>query len=555
MKARSAWTRSAWTRGTWAGGALAAVVAIGLGAQGASIATRGAATAIALAGVVVLTGWSGQLNLHAAAVGLGWGAYAAAALTAFGAPAIVALIGAPLLAAIPAVLLGAAAIRFRGLELAIATLAAGFVCEHAIFPSLGRALARGDGETALALVARPGFATGDVAFAILAVVLAAVVLAVTAWAGRRAGATLRAVRDREMLAESRGIPSAAWRLGAFVGSVALGAMAGAIGAAHTGVVTPEAFGLTLSLQLFAVALIGGVERLDRVVIGAVVITAAAEVASVDALRWIGGDRADLVFGVALLVVLARRLQRRSGPLAVAPVAPRATEMAQVRRLRPSSSVETALRVEGVTVRFGARSVLDDVDLRVRGGEVVGLVGGNGAGKTTLLNVITGLVAPDRGSVFLGGRDLTLAAPHRRARAGLGRTFQGGALFEGSVLDVVTATVRSRTRALAALHEAGVGHLADVAVGTLRAGDARLVEIAAAIASEPVALLLDEPLAGLDADERECVLSFIGSARAQGIGVLVIEHDHRALARVCDRVVTLEAGRIVQTVEVLRAARA
>jgi ABC-type branched-subunit amino acid transport system ATPase component/ABC-type branched-subunit amino acid transport system permease subunit len=538
---------------TWSLGALAALVAIATGAQGASIATRASASAVALAGIVVLTGWSGQLNLHAAAVGLGWGAYAAAALSAFGAPPLVALLGAPFVAAVPAVLLGAAAIRFRGLELAIATLAAGFVCEHAIFPSLGRAFARGDGETALALVERPGFASGDGAFALLAVILAAGVLALTAWAGARAGGTLRAVRDREILAESRGIASAAWRLGAFVASVVLGATAGAIGAAHSGVVTPEAFPVTLSLQLFAVALIAGVEHLDRVVIGAVVVTGAAEAGSIDALRWVGGDRADLVFGIALLVVLARRSRARTTAAAASTrVAPGTG--AAVRRLRTAPAVATALRVEGVTVRFGARTVLDGVDLRVGRGEVVGLVGGNGAGKTTLLNVITGLVAPDRGSVFLGGDDLTLAAPHRRARAGLGRTFQGGALFDGTALEVVTATVRSPEHALTALHEAGVAHLADAPVSGLRAGDARLVEIAAAIAAEPTALLLDEPLAGLDADERERVIGCIGDARTHGLGVLIIEHDHRSLARVCDRIVTLDAGRIATT-EVTRAARA
>lgn len=539
---------------TWALGALGALALLLSGPQGASVATRASASALALAGVVVLTGWSGQLNLHAAAVGVGWGAYAAAGLGTFGAPALVALLGAPLVAAVPALLLGAAAIRFRGLELAIATLAAGFVCEQGIFPSLGRALTRGSSESALALVARPGFARGDIAFAVLAVGIAVLALAGAAWGGRRAGATLRAVRDREVLAEARGVPAAAWRLGAFVVSVALGATAGAIGAAQNGVVTPEAFGLGLSLQIFAVGLVIGVERLDRVVLGAAVLALTTEAASVPALSWIGGDRADLLFGLALIVVLARRARGVRAPERHT-AAPLAGGVGAVHRLRAPSRT-SALRVEGVDVAFGGRAVLAGVSLRVDPGEVVGLVGGNGAGKTTLLNVVTGLVVPARGSVFLGGRDVTLAAPHRRAHAGLGRTFQGGALFPGRALDVVAATVRSTSRAQAALDAVGGAHLAGVDTADLRIGDARLVEIAAAIVTDPVALLLDEPLAGLDEAERERVADAVGVARARGIGVLVIEHDHGALARIADRIVTLRAGRVAEPErEVLRAARA
>lgn len=552
MSARGGVVTRRRARTLWIGGAVAVVASIASGAQGASVGARAAASALALAGVVVLTGWSGQLNLHAAAVGIGWGAYAAAGLAAFGAPGLVAVAGAPLLAAIPALLLGAAAIRFRGLELAIATLAAGFVCEQGIFPALGRAFARGGGETALALVDRPGFARGDVAFALFAAAVAAVALALTAWGGARAGATLRAVRDREILAEARGVPAAAWRLGAFVVSVALGATAGALGAAQTGVVTPEASGLSLSLQVFAVGLICGVERLERVVIGAALLTFPTEAASIDALSWIGGDRADLLFGIALIVVLARRRASTDPVVATAPPHARA---AQVRRLPAAPTATTALRVEAVSVHLGGRAILDDVSLRVDRGEVVGLVGGNGAGKTTLLNVVTGLVAAGDGAVFVGGRDLTLAAPHVRARAGLGRTFQGGALFPGTVAGAVAAAVRSHARAALALEEAGAAHLSEVETAALGAGDARLVEIATAIAADPVALLLDEPLAGLDADERDRVLAAIDAARARGIGVLVIEHDHTALGRVADRIVTLRAGRVVPHQEVRHAARA
>ncbi|MBN2623394.1 MAG: ATP-binding cassette domain-containing protein, partial [Acidimicrobiales bacterium] len=156
----------------------------------------------------------------------------------------------------------------------------------------------------------------------------------------------------------------------------------------------------------------------------------------------------------------------------------------------------------MTVRFGGHRALDDVCLVAPAGEVTGLIGPNGAGKTTLFNVVTGLQAPQRGTVHLGGDDVTRLAPYRRARRGLARTFQRLELF--GLLTVrenveLAASVRGRRRpgpsADEALELVGLADLAEVRADELPTGKARLVELARALATGPRVLLLDEPASG------------------------------------------------------------
>jgi branched-chain amino acid transport system permease protein len=538
----------------WAAGAAVAVAFALGGDQGASIAARGAVAALSVASIVVLTGWSGQLNLHVAAIGLGWGAYAAAGLAANGVPSLLAVVLAPVLVIPAALIVGVIAVRFRGLELAIATIAVGLAFEQMAFQNLGKWLGRGTAGTqfqsSLVELSRPGGFEGERAFALLAIVVAGAWLGAAALLGRgRSGRILAAVRDREVVAEARGVPVTAWRVGAFVFSIAIAAAAGALSAAQTSAVTPESFRLTLSLQIVAVALLAGVRRLEAAVLGAAVIVLAQEAAGLPVLNLIAGDRIDLVFGAGLILVLAMQ-QRRRPSAAGAAGAPHPIEMPAARAGVPRFA-DTVLRVDGVEVSFGAARVLHGVDLRAGRGEIVGLVGGNGAGKTTLFNAITGLVAPDEGRVFLDGADITDMAPHRRAQLGLARTFQGVEVFDGlTVIEgvMVAAGLRgareevARTAARAALAEVGIDHLAEHAPSSLPFASLRLVEIATALVADPSLLLLDEPLAGLDASERAVVLAAIERLRAQGLAILVVEHDRDSLARVADRTYELRDGR-------------
>jgi branched-chain amino acid transport system ATP-binding protein len=219
---------------------------------------------------------------------------------------------------------------------------------------------------------------------------------------------------------------------------------------------------------------------------------------------------------------------------------------------------TRLRVRGVRVRFGGNAVLDNVDLDAEAGEVTGLIGPNGAGKTTLFNVIVGL-QQSSGVVSLDGNDLSHLAPHRRARAGLARTFQRLELF--SLLSVrrtirVAADIHRRTRrdrtidpdraADAIIERLGLAEVADTRVDQLPTGQARLVEVGRALATQPKVLLLDEPASGQTDDETNRFAALLRELAAEGMAVVLVEHDVQLVMRVCRQVCVLDLGRVICT---------
>lgn len=209
-----------------------------------------------------------------------------------------------------------------------------------------------------------------------------------------------------------------------------------------------------------------------------------------------------------------------------------------------------LEVRDVTVRFGGHLALDDVSLSAAPGEVTGLIGPNGAGKTTLFNVVTGLLAPQRGSVWLDGADVTRLAPYRRARRGLARTFQRLELFglltvrENVELAVSVRGRRPGPGAAEALDLVGLSDAADVRADELPTGKARLVELARALATGPRALLLDEPASGQDEGETEAFRRVLMAVAAGGIAVVLVEHDVQLVMRTCARVHVLDFGQVL-----------
>jgi branched-chain amino acid transport system ATP-binding protein len=217
----------------------------------------------------------------------------------------------------------------------------------------------------------------------------------------------------------------------------------------------------------------------------------------------------------------------------------------------------ALDVRGVTVRFGGNIALEGVSLSAEAGQVTGLIGPNGAGKTTLFNVVTGLQPPTRGSVMLDGRDITSLAPFKRARAGLARTFQRLELF--TLLSVranirVAADIhRSYTRdaehdpdrvADEVLERLGLASLGETRVDQLPTGLARLVEIGRALATRPRVLLLDEPASGQDEAETDALAGLLAELAAEGMAVLLVEHDVQLVMRACQLVHVLDFGEIL-----------
>lgn len=212
---------------------------------------------------------------------------------------------------------------------------------------------------------------------------------------------------------------------------------------------------------------------------------------------------------------------------------------------------TTLEVREVTVSFGGRHALEDVSLHVEPGTVTGLIGPNGAGKTTLFNVICGLLPPDRGRVLLGNVDVTRLAPFKRARQGLARTFQrlepfGLLTVRENVRLAADVARRSDPDAVAdgLLDRLGVADLAHVRADRLPTGQARRVELARALATDPKVLLLDEPASGQDEDETAAFATVLREVAATGVAVLLVEHDVPLVMSVCSVIHVLDLGRLL-----------
>ena len=221
-----------------------------------------------------------------------------------------------------------------------------------------------------------------------------------------------------------------------------------------------------------------------------------------------------------------------------------------------------LSTKSLNKRFGSLVVAQDIALELPAGVRYALIGPNGAGKTTLINLLTGMLAPDGGQIFLGGRDITTLAPERRVHAGLARTFQINTLFAAlTPLESVALAVLEREghahnwwRALPAfgaaieqahgiLERLRLGEGAHRATRELAYGQQRLLEIALALATRPRVLLLDEPAAGVPKDESAELFAVIAGL-SQDLTVLFIEHDMNVVFRFAERIIVMVGGRIL-----------
>jgi len=212
-----------------------------------------------------------------------------------------------------------------------------------------------------------------------------------------------------------------------------------------------------------------------------------------------------------------------------------------------------LQTDQITVRFGGALALSAVNVAADAGIVTGLIGPNGAGKTTLFNVITGLQVPTSGHVFFGERDVTSVPVHRRARLGMARTFQRletlGSLSVRDNIQVAGEMRRLWSRERfdvdqqtdTILRRVGLHRYAEDSASTLPTGLARLTELGRALATRPRLLLLDEPGSGLDMAESEMFGRLLGELAADGLGVLLVEHDMDLIMNVCSHIHVLDFG--------------
>ena len=227
-----------------------------------------------------------------------------------------------------------------------------------------------------------------------------------------------------------------------------------------------------------------------------------------------------------------------------------------------------LELSGVTKHFGGVSAGKDIGFSVTEGSIVALIGPNGAVKTTLFNIITGMLAPDKGSITIKGRDIVGFKPFQIASAGITRTFQNLQLFSSmTVLENVMAGAYLRSKkgfiksffsfprncreekkireeSLILLEEIGLFETAGLSASALPFGKQRLLEIARALASDPALVLLDEPAAGLNPAETEVLTGYLKKLRNKGTAMILIEHDMGTVMEAADRIVVLNFGQMI-----------
>lgn len=228
-----------------------------------------------------------------------------------------------------------------------------------------------------------------------------------------------------------------------------------------------------------------------------------------------------------------------------------------------TTTQAALDIEHIGLQIGGARILHDVNLQVPQGEMLGVIGPNGAGKTTLFNVISGVMTPTQGVVRLAGRSLAREPIHRRARLGIGRTFQTSSLFTGlSVLENVRMAAQTRLggatklfafpragdAATVAAHghldEVDLGHHSATEAGTLSHGDKRKLEIAMLLAADPAVILLDEPMAGVSSGDVPALSDVIRRLHHGGRTVLMVEHHMDVVLGLVDRVAVMHHGELL-----------
>jgi ABC-type branched-subunit amino acid transport system ATPase component/ABC-type branched-subunit amino acid transport system permease subunit len=530
----------------------------------------------------LLMGYAGQISLGHFAL-LGCGAFTGGVLmgaTRMGLPFLVAVPAAALVGAAVAFVIGLPALRLRGLYLAIVTIAFSYAMVESIFR--WRPLTGGSAgvEVPRPIVNTFVFNRNADYLAVCLLLFAGLWLVDRNVTRTRLGRAFQAIRADESVAQAYGVDVARYKLLAFVVSGAFAGVAGAMYGSLFGFVNASSFDLQYSLLLVIVVVVGGLGSRAGV-------TAAALFYAILP-RWLSAlEGWDLIVGALLLMYAvssqpggiaeavrearARRAARsrdadEEPPLPTLPDMPRPSGLAERQREPVGTPL---LRVRDVTVRFGGLVAVDGASLDVERGKIVGLIGPNGAGKTTLFNAVSGLVRTESGTVEILGRDVTRAAPHQRAAAGVGRTFQliGLAKDQSVTENLLLAqhsvagytapeallwTARApraerelRERAREAVAALGFERYADTPVKYLSHGQQRIVELGCVLVTAPELVMLDEPSAGMSPGAAENLAVRLADIRDQlGRTVLVIEHNIPLVLDLCDDLYVLDAGRVI-----------
>ncbi|MDX2563656.1 ATP-binding cassette domain-containing protein [Streptomyces sp. TX20-6-3] len=514
------------------------------------------ALAVILLSLVVVAGRGGQIALGQAAYA-GLGALFTALLTARGIPGLLALgLAVPLVGA-AGLLTGWPAIRRHGLALALVTLATGVAVSRFV-------LTQPYATAGLSLGRPAGFSDDRAFYALELVVLAGCLALVAALRRGRTGRALAALRDHEPGAEAAGVAVPGLKLLAFVLGAALAALGGGLLGMGLRAFDPEAYDPVRGLLWFAAVLVLGADSLLTPLVAAALLT------TLDAGGYAG--TAALTLGLLaaltarippLLDLLPRKTHAREaagatrghhGP-AEGPEGPEG----RTRPRRPAAAparppaLVPRLHAHGLTLTHpGGVTALDRVTLDLAPSRITALVGPNGAGKSSLFDCLAGTLHPREGRITLDGADITHRSAHARTRLGVARTFQRLAVFPSLTVEenVRIGEEQGHVRKDPAAVERSLrllglaGSVRHAAAADLPTGTLRRVELARALAGQPHTLLLDEPAAGLDAAETAALARVLAALAADGLTVLVVEHDPDLVAGIAHTVHTMEGGRIV-----------
>jgi branched-chain amino acid transport system permease protein len=523
-------------------------------------------------GLNILSGYAGQFSLgHAAFMAMG--AYTTAILTkalaavpffaASGLHIWIGVLCGTVIAALSGIVLAVPALRVRGPYLAMVTIAFGWV----IWKILQEWVAVTGGDLGISSIPKPQIGplrldTGRFYYVVMAFFLAALALQYRLIYSAF-GMRLRAVKHSEIAVASVGIDVYRLKVVVFVISAAFAGFGGTLFAHQQNYISPDNFQFFSSVFFLLAVLFGGAGTMFGPVIGAAVLMLLPEMLhDFDKYRLI-------VYGVLILVTLnflPRGVMGLFDYLHLHRTPSRPALVGDSADLAPTAGAKLAIK--GVSRAFGGLQALGDVSFDVADGSVHALIGPNGAGKTTLINIVSGVYSADAGEVRLDGARLPCDSLDVAACHGIVRTFQTLKLFgdmtvlehvligmarhsRAGLWDLLIRSRRDRNEREAQLAEAralldllGIAHFAEVPASDLAYGHRRLVEIARALAVHPRILLLDEPAAGLVAEEITALAAVIRRLKAIGMTILLVEHHMELVLNVSDQVTVLDHGAVI-----------
>ena len=520
----------------------------------------------------LLTGIAGQISLgHAGFYGMG--AYASGILMkSAGLPFILSVPLAGVLGAITGYLVSFPAGRVREFYLGMMTLAFGLIFREVVreWDDLtGGAVGLSSiPSTTLRNLTLFGATLNAVDY--FRVVL--VITAVTMWLVHNFiqshhGRAFYAIHSSEVAAGCLGIPRTATKQLAYAIAAGMAGLAGGLYAHLIGYLGPESFDLPRSIEVLVTTVVGGLGSMAGQILSAIVFTFLPEKLQIFARYQF------IVYGLILAFTLILLPRGLAGllflpPRFIKPASLRQAGTTDVAIPPVRSEANAALIVDGVTMRFGGLTAVDNVSLELHPGRITALIGPNGSGKSTLVNVISGIYQPTEGTVRFFGETITGLEDHRIAGLGLMRTFQDPRLVPRFTVRenlLLGAYRRYRSSGLAAalalpsaareeagflatvdavMKMAGIADVADQPLESLPYGYRRLVEVGRAILAEPRAILLDEPAAGLSEGEMTLLARMIRAMKDAGMMVLLIEHHMDFVAELVDDVVVLDSGRVI-----------